>query len=202
MNRTGLIWLCGLSLIAAGCGEPTGTTTEAPVPVAKPIESPEDSQPAAEGTVSTAPTERQFAGIAVTIPAGWEERPVASEFIQAEYSLSGPAGPARLTMSSAGGGLEANLDRWRGQFMRLPDDPAASQITIPVGSAEAVVLELHGTFRDGFSGGDPKNGWCMLGAAIPTGPSNFFVKLTGPRDTVLARRDELHELVRTARLSQ
>ena len=94
-------WLRHRSVIAilglgccSGCGDTASTTRESPVPTAAPLA---DANASSEtGAVLTAPTEKQFEGIRLTIPAGWEEKPVASEFIQAEYQVSGSAGAARM----------------------------------------------------------------------------------------------------------
>ncbi len=192
----------GLAAMIAGCGpSASGPTTPPPVPTAAPLPASGATTSAGEaGKVLTEATEKSFEGITLTIPAGWEERPVASEFIQAEYRINAASGPARMTLSSAGGGLEANLARWEGQFQPGPNDPAPERTTVTVDGTEGVLIELNGTFTDGFSGGGPQANWCMLGAVIPTGPANFFLKLTGPRETVAARRDEFRTMVTTARL--
>ena len=148
----------------------------------------------------TEPTEKHFQGITLTLPAGWEERPLTSDMIQAEYRVPGSAGPARMTLSSAGGSVEANLERWSGQFRRGPDDPAPLRETLTVDGREAIIIELQGTFTDGFSGNGPQSNWSMLGAIIPTGPANFFVKLTGPKETIATQRNSFRELIASARL--
>lgn len=191
-------FLVGTVVLIGGCQE-AAPPAVSPVPVAKPV--PASGSPADQPAVTTEATEKHIAGVTLTIPVGWEERPPASEFIQAEYRLSGDAGPARLTMSSTGGGVAANLERWYTQFTRAADDPQPWQSTVMVEDVEATILELTGTFRDGFSGEPPKSNWSLLGAAIPTGPATFFVKLTGPRETVADRRDEFLQLIKTARLS-
>lgn len=190
MNRCVVV---ALAAIACGC-KPAAPSApaEPPVPVAASQEAPPPKD-------ATGAREKRFEGLTLTIPADWTEQAPASEFIQAEYTLTGPGGPARLTMSSAGGGLEANLERWRGQFTRGPNDPPPQQETIPVGGADAVLIELVGTFRDGLGGGGEKPNWCMLGAIIPTGPANFFIKLTGPRETVVEHRNAIRQLVTSAR---
>lgn len=95
--------------------------------------------------------------------------------------------------------MDANIDRWRGQFTRGVDDPAPQEETITIGGEPARMIELHGSFRDGFGGGAPQPKSTMLGAVIPTGPANFFVKLTGPRETVAEYREAFRTLVTTAR---
>jgi len=183
----------------AGCGPGTTGTSEAPIPTAAPLAQ-ADNPDSSTGTVLAESTEKRFQGITLTLPAGWEERPVASDMIQAEYRINGPTGPGRMTLSSAGGSIEANLERWTGQFQPGPNDPAPAHETLSVDSREAVLIELHGTFTDGFSGKGPQPGWCMLGAIIPTGPANFFLKLTGPQETVASQRAAFRELVTSAQL--
>uniref|UniRef100_A0A7C4LMX2 Lipoprotein n=1 Tax=Schlesneria paludicola TaxID=360056 RepID=A0A7C4LMX2_9PLAN len=186
--------------VLAGCNGPADSPpSPPPLPVAPAYK--ESASIKDQIAAAAEPREKQFQGITVTVPAAWEERAPANEFIQAEFRVNGEAGAARITMSSTGGGIEANLERWRGQFTRGPDDPEPKQTTLAVGTQQAVVLELFGTFRDGFSGGSAQPKSAMLGAAIPTGPATFFVKMTGPRETVLSQREAFYELVKTARLS-
>jgi hypothetical protein len=199
MRKQRAIWIA--VLFACGCeAEPTAHR-ETPIPVAP-------AAPVSRSTVgsdepitgTTQPTEKRLAGVTLAVPAGWEERPVTGDVLLAEYRLSGSAGPARLTMSSMRGGVEANIEMWQTQVTRGPGDPAPTRTAIPIDGAESIILELHGTFQDRFSKGDSKSGWCLLGAAIPTGSdAMFFIKLTGPRETVLAHRDEFHELVKSVR---
>ncbi len=201
--RNSLQWLLVVPVWLAGCeasSPPPGS--EPPVPTA-PAMPATNSGGAAAGTKTTvleAPVEKSFQGIKLTVPAGWEEKPPASDFIQGEYRISDPAGSIRVTMSSAGGGKEANIDRWRGQFQRGADDPEPQQETVLIDGEEAILVELFGTFRDGFGGGGEQRNWCMFGAVIPTGPANFFVKMTGPRDAVTNQRDAFRQLVTTAKL--
>ena len=194
MNSGKLLML----VILAGCAQqPPESPVTIPVAEAEPSAAPDPvGEPANE------PRVKQFEGISLTVPAGWTEKAPASEFIQAEFQLPGSGGPARLTMSSTGGGIEANLERWRGQFTVGPNDPPPEQTTIPVDGAEAVVLELTGEFHDQFGGAGTRSDWGLLGAAIPTGPAHLFLKLTGPRETVAAHREAFRQMVAAARLDR
>ncbi|MBI1345216.1 hypothetical protein GC163_02890 [bacterium] len=186
-------------VILSGCDSSASRTAEAPVPMAAPL--PADSSSGnSESRILTEPVEKRFQGITLTIPAGWEERPVASDMIQAEYRIAGEGGPARMTLSSAGGGIEANLERWQSQFQRSPNDPSPARETVMVDGREAVLIELQGTFTDGFSGKGPQPDSCMLGAIIPTGPANFFLKLTGPKSSVIPQREAFRQLLTSAQL--
>ena len=147
-------------LLILGCesaGPPMNS--EPPVPIAPAISSP--TSPAdrnASDSVSTEPTEKVFEGITLTIPAGWEEHAPPNDIIQAEYHLTAPAGSIRVTMSSAGGSKEANIQRWRGQFTRGPNDSEPQEETVVIDGEEAILVELVGTFRDGFGGGGEQRG--------------------------------------------
>lgn len=181
-----------------GCTSQRETDAPTKLPVAEALSGTDVAESVA--APSTEPVEKRFAGVVLTIPAGWIEKPVASDVLQGEYQLPGAAGPARLTLSSTGGGLEANLDRWRGQIQRRPSDPEPQEETIAVGGRDAVLLEVTGQFQDQFSGGGTKSDWTLLGAAIPTGPAHFFLKMTGPRETVAEHREAFRQLVASARL--
>ena len=50
-----------------------------------------------------------------------------------------------------------------------------------------------------FSGGRPSTNWRMLGVAVPLGPINYFIKLTGPQATVTAQKDAFVKFVESAK---
>lgn len=194
LNRT--LLFAGLAVI--GCTEQPKPAPEVPIPVAKPAES--GAVPAASAAPEkNEPYEASIGGFKFTVPPDWKEQPPKSQFVLGEFAISGEGGPARLTLSSAGGGLDANLERWQGQFQRGPDDPEPRQSEIVFDGQKGTLIELAGTFTDMFSGGNPNRNWRMLGAAIPLGPTNFFVKLTGPQATVTAQREAFVKFVETAK---
>ena len=142
------------------------------------------------------------AGVKYSVPADWEEQPRKSDFVLGEFSIPGEGGAARLTLSSAGGGIEANVERWRGQFNRGPDDPEPKESEITFDGKPATLVELAGTYSDMFGGGAPNKSWRMLGVAVPLGTTNYFVKLTGPAKTVTPRRDEFLKFVESAKMEK
>lgn len=186
----------GLAVI--GCTEQPKPAPEVPVPVAK---SPDvEIVPGASSSSSrTEPYEASVGGFKFMVPADWQEQPPKSQFVLGEFSLTGEGGPARLTLSSAGGGLEANIERWQGQFSRGPNDPDPRQSEITFDGQKGTLVELSGTYTDMFSGGNPNKNWRMLGVAIPLGPTNFFIKLTGPQATVTAHKDAFVKFVESAK---
>lgn len=189
---------CGLvAIVLAGCG-PTGPVADPPIPTA--VTAPTTGAAGGEAaSVSTEPQERRFGGIRFTVPAGWAEKPLKSDMLLAEYELAGEAGPGRLTLSTAGGGMEANIARWRGQFSPGAGDPVPAESTLTVDGHEAAMIELSGNFQDGFGGGGVKPGWAMLGVVLPLEQANFFCKLTGPRATIETQKDAFLAFVKSAK---
>ncbi len=74
--------------------------------------------------------------------------------------------------------------------------------TLSVNGKEATLVELFGTFRDGFSGGDPQPESAMLGVVIPLTGTNYFVKLTGPRSTITETREVFVKFVESAKFNE
>lgn len=188
-----------VGLVILGCTEQPKPAPEVPVPVAKGFDV--EIVPGASPSLSTKtePYEATVGGFKFTVPADWQEQPPKSQFVLGEFSLTGEGGPARLTLSSAGGGLEANIERWQGQFSRGPNDPEPRQSEITFDGQKGTLVELSGTYTDMLSAGNPGKNWRMLGVAIPLGPTNFFVKLTGPQATVTAQKDAFVKFVESAK---
>ena len=199
MNRKRPVaWLvCGVFLI--GCGGGPKPAGEIPVSKAPALDSLKASKPH--------PTDGKLrdvtvAGVKYSVPADWEEQPRKSDYVLGEFSIPGAGGAARLTLSSAGGGIEANVERWRGQFNRGPSDPEPKESEITFDGQPATLVELAGTYSDMFGGGAPSKSWRMLGVALPLGTTNYFVKLTGPAATVTPRRDEFLKFVESAKMEK
>lgn len=157
-----------------------------------------------DNRVITDETERVIGGLKFLIPAGWEQKAEFNrDVLHGEFSLPGPDGAGRLTLSTATGGKSENFDRWRGQIRKGPDDPEAVESEIAAAGKDGFLLEAYGTYSDMFSRGAPQTGWELLGIAIPIDSRNhYFVKLTGPRATIEAHREEVLKFVRTARFEK
>jgi hypothetical protein len=219
---------CGTMLVAlvasGGCGpEPADAPPEVPVAPAINLGEPPDALPdPAESSASAAPggnagadaaaaspdgsaasREETIAGIRFQIPADWkrvELSPRQQGFIDARFEV--PAGDTtlQLTCSSTGGGRQANIDRWIGQFRR-PEGEQPQTETLKIDGAEATWVDLAGTFDSGMPGSaGPQENWRMLGVAIAAGPQDFYLKLTGPQDAVAEVHDEFRAFAKSARL--
>ena len=191
-------WIA-FGVLLMGCGEQPKPAAEVPIAKAPAVDAPKASKSDAK---KTEPYEATVAGFKFTVPADWTEQPPKSQFVLGEFSIPGEGGTARLTLSSAGGGIEANVERWRGQFHRGPNDPEPRESEITFDGQKGTLVELAGTYTDMFGGGSPTKGWRMLGVAVPLGSTNYFVKLTGPAAIVIPRHDEFVKFVESAKMQK
>ena len=131
---------------------------------------------------------------------------------QAQFQLAptgGDAAPAEVNVfffgAGAGGGIEANLQRWIGQ-MSLPGggDPgaAAEHSTFTVDGMTVHQVALNGSYDPGMGrpvggGGTPSAGYRLVGVVLEAPGGNLFFKLTGPEATAARMEEGLLGMVRS-----
>lgn len=144
--------------------------------------------------------------ITSTAPAGWQRKPPSSSFVAAEFALPGAEGEdadGRLTVSTAGGGVEANIDRWKGQFNPLAKE--SPQEEIDLNGLKATVVDFSGDFSDQrgpFAPAVQRPDYRMIAAIIPVEGQLFFIKATGPQKTIASHADKIHEFIRSVKGKQ
>ena len=131
--------------------------------------------------------------IKVAAPAGWTKNPNPSQFIAEAYDFNDGDQTMSLTISSAGGGIPANINRWRGQIGLEAWDELGFQKAveggkeikeIKVGGADGVLIDLNGPSVDG------KPAERILGAIIEGEQAFWFFKLRGPATLIEKRRGD------------
>ena len=93
-----------------------------------------------------------------------------------------------------GGGIDANVARWIGQFK---GEPKVKKEESAHGDRKVVILEAKGTYLDGrpFGPKEPREGYALLGAIIEGGEAPVFVKLVGAEEEVEAAAAAFKALV-------
>lgn len=189
------------ALHAVGCAkheEPTATT---PPPVAPPAAA-KPAQTAGESgkgsSAAAGPKE-----VVWDTPSTWLRAENPSPMRKATYKVAkadGDPEDAELAISQAGGGVDANVERWSKQFEKGASDTTRREERT-VGELKVTIVELTGTFASGMPGADtsPKTDWAMLGAIVETQPQTTFFKLTGPKKTVMAAKADFDKLVASLR---
>jgi hypothetical protein len=153
-----------------------------------------------------APTTTADAGAAAgeltwTVPSKWTTAPNPSPMRKATYKIpkaTGDESDAEMSVTLASGALDANIDRWSGQFDEAKT--SRSERTLP-GGVKVTIVEIKGTLKGAampMAGGpptEPKKGWALLGAIAETPSGMTFFKMTGPAKTVTGARPEFDTLV-------
>lgn len=151
-----------------------------------------------------------IAGDALSLeaPANWKRVQPKSNMIETEFSIpaaEGDATPGRMTVMGAGGSVQANIDRWYGQFTQ-PDGSAtkdkASTKKLNVSGSAVTLVDVSGTYKDmpggPFAGGQAvdRPNYRMLAAIVEVPDrGSYFLKFYGPSATVSAHADGFRKMV-------
>jgi hypothetical protein len=137
--------------------------------------------------------------------AGWIVATPTSNMRVAQFVLPGSAGDAELVVyffGERGGSLEANLERWAGQFEQ-PDGGASHERMLrsdrEVAGLIVTVVDLSGTYVAETSPGSGEHVnkplWRMLAAVIEAPEGPYYAKLTGPAVTVAHWEDSFERFL-------
>jgi hypothetical protein len=138
------------------------------------------------------------AGSIWTVPSGWQPTPPA-QFLLAEFSVPGANG-AKAEVNVAeldgdGGGLLANVNRWRGQIGLTPVNDGdlaqlAQPLDVPAGKATQV----------DFTGIDPKTSQPtrLVGVVVSQNGQTWFYKLMGEKQVVAQQEDTFTKFIQSA----
>ena len=143
----------------------------------------------------------------MTKPTSWVWTAPSMQFRVLQYSVSaigGDSSAAELVFSvfpaGDGGPVDANLDRWAGQF-RLADGSGAAPSTRAVetqGDLTISRIESKGSYM-GMGQAAPRPGQMQLGAIIQAPGRNVFAKLVGAEATVESNRAAFDAMLKSAK---
>lgn len=130
-------------------------------------------------------------------PDGWVTAPNPNSMRLATFKIphtGKDTEDAELSVSRAGGGTEANLQRWVGQFEEAGKDTRATRT---IQGLSVTTVEVSGVYLGGMMGGAAakKPGWSLLGAIVETPGSSYFFKMVGPTATVQSARPAFNKLL-------
>ena len=136
--------------------------------------------------------------IQLKAPSEWKSVPPKNNIILSEFNAPADAEKekqARITVSSATGGVEANIARWYGQFTQ-PDGSSTKDKSkvekFDVAGQTVHFVDIPGTFADSGGAGPfqqapsvKRENYRMLGAVIDTKDmGTHFIKATGPAESI------------------
>ncbi|MBT6725009.1 MAG: hypothetical protein HOB20_17395 [Planctomycetaceae bacterium] len=139
--------------------------------------------------------------IILNVPTSWKQSPASNNLRTAQFAIpkvEGDKDDAELVVyffGGAGGGVNANLERWSGQFQ-----PGGKKQKIYKGQSkqgEYYLLDITGVYNKPI--GPPINrqtnptpGYQMMAVVLMIkDKGNYFLKLTGPQKTVAAAAQAL-----------
>lgn len=187
-------------LAAAGCGASAPSdATDPPVPVAVREEPAATSAGSSEPTAPAEATEATISGFTFKVPAGWRRAELTAAqqgFVDARFEIPKHGDDVKLTLSTISGGVQANIDRWIGQF-QMAEGLAPETESVEVDGVPVTLVDLSGEFQG--MGQDPQARWRMLGAAFDGDPRDFYIKLTGPAAALDELREEFRAFVTSAK---
>jgi hypothetical protein len=141
-------------------------------------------------------------------PASWKRVQPKSGIVETEFAIPSAAAdlPAgRMTVMGAGGSVQANVDRWYGQFAQ-PDGSAtkdkATTKTLKLAGCTVTLVDVTGTYKDmpggPFAGGKTieRPDYRMLAAIVETPEAgSHFLKFYGPAATVAKEADGFRKMI-------
>lgn len=161
------------------------------------------------GAVAAAADAFTIAGGALSLsaPEGWKKVPPKSGIVETEFEIPGAADLAagRMTVMGAGGTVQANIDRWIGQFAQ-PDGGSTKDKTttkqLKLAGCTVTMVDIPGTYKDmpggPFAGGKTveRPDYRMLAAIVETPDAgNYFLKFYGPAATVAQHADGFRRMI-------
>ncbi|MEK6607595.1 MAG: hypothetical protein AABZ30_08045 [Myxococcota bacterium] len=151
--------------------------------------------------------------VTFTTPSTWVAETPSSSMRLAQYRVSRTAGDNQdaavvvFWFGGGGGSIEANLERWYGQFTQPDGRPSREAAIVTKGTAGGMALtrvELGGAYSGQMGPGAPpagghQAGHRMVAAVLETPEGLLFVRLLGPEKTVRAATPSFDAYVTSAK---
>jgi hypothetical protein len=155
-----------------------------------------DSTAAGSGATAAAPSPSTSAvadkPFTYTLPWGWTEAPLKM-FQLASFTAGEGSEKLAISVSTAGGDLAGNVNRWR-QQVGLPSvsssDVTAAAREVAVGGTPGKYFVVEGTSD------------AILGVIAERAGVQWFIKATGPKSVIEKERSSFEEFVRSLRFKE
>jgi hypothetical protein len=141
-------------------------------------------------------------------PAGWTETEPSSALRFAQFDLPGKwsdgAAVQCAFFPAIGGGKDANVDRWLGQFTQKDGSSSKDKAKIAESKRDGLTItrvEVRGAFSDGMQRPPRQtDDGMLLGAIIESEDgANLYIKIAGPREAIEAESANFDTLLTTIR---
>jgi hypothetical protein len=150
-----------------------------------------------------------FDGLSFEVPAAWTSEQPSSNMRVAQYRIapaSGDPEPGECTLfhfPGQGGSVQANLERWYGQFTQPDGGSTAAKARVEnfsAGGLRVTLVEVAGTYSGGMdSTTGPKPGYMLVAGVVETSEAPWFLKCTGPQATMATAAPAVRALLATVK---
>jgi len=148
---------------------------------------------------------QSVAGMKWTPPAGWKSSGTTS-MRAATYPVAPVPGDREGAECAVyffglgqGGSIQANIDRWQGQFKAAGGKPATAKVVkINIHGLPVTTMDVSGEYSGMAGPAAPPvsvTDYRLLGAIIEGPGGNVFIKFTGPAKTVAANQSKFQRLL-------
>lgn len=149
------------------------------------------------------PAQFSVGGFEFERPEGFEWIPPSSPMRKAELRVKNQTDSDAVEVlffhfgPGQGGGIEANISRWLGQFEEPIEKLEAERAEQIVGSTKVTFLRAKGTYLSGMPGQTPtpKPGYALAAAILSSEIGDVYVKMTGPQIGVELARSSFERMV-------
>jgi hypothetical protein len=138
-------------------------------------------------------------------PESFTRQQPRSKIITYEFSVPAAEGdeqPGRLTVMSAGGTVEQNLDRWYQQFTQPDGSKTRDRARVEkktVAGHDVHFVNIAGTYDDKpapfAAQGVARPNYRMLGAIVALPEGNVYFKFYGPRQTIADNQEGFRKMI-------
>ena len=145
-------------------------------------------------------------------PMTWTRKQPKSRIIEHEFAVPAVGegkDDGRFTVMGAGGGIEANIARWQGQFTQGDGTTTAEKTKtqkLQVNGVEVYYVDISGDYKDSAGPFNPapavtRPNYRMLAAIVNSEKlGQYFLKFYGPKDLVTANEKPFQDMVNALKL--
>ena len=166
-----------------------------------------DSQVANRGEtkVKLKPDYIQIGRLQAKVPKDWEKEQPSSSMRMAQFRFPGNDGDGELVIfSGIGGSIDANLNRWYGQFKSETENSvseSALRSNSQIKDMDVTFSYISGTYLKSSMGmGGAKEempNYALLAAIVATSDGLYYFKGTGPKSTMDSHKVKFETFIRS-----
>ena len=145
-------------------------------------------------------------GLTIALPAAWNRLESRSAMRMLEAEIPGSGGPGEISAyyfgPGGGGGLAANIERWKSQVVLQAGAPEPTTQSRESGGVRRTWVELEGTVKASTIGSFPTtdlHDGALFGAIIEAPGGPWYLRAVGPGATMREQRQAFLAMLDSAR---